>query len=163
MYKKKKEYKFYSPNWRDYLKVVPFAVVYLLAHHLAFYFPDTENILMAIWPAGGIGLAALLLIPRRLWPITIAALFIAGNAANLSIGRPLFNSLGFMTANVLESFGCAWLIIRICGDKVRFKRIREIVALFLAAIFINAATACIGAWTASSAGIESFWTFWRTW
>lgn len=109
-----------SPFWRDVLCIASFAVVYFLAHRLAFFFPDTQNILMAVWPPGGIGLAALLLIPRRLWPATVVALFLAGNAADLSIGRPLFNSVGFMTANMLESLGCAWLIIRTCGNQVSF-------------------------------------------
>ena len=52
--------------WKDIFSVLFFAVLYLGAHYLAFLFPDTEQILMAVWPAGGIGIAALLLNPRRL-------------------------------------------------------------------------------------------------
>src|SRR5512140_3864808 len=86
---------------QDVLRVSLIALLYYTAHRIAFLFPDTEQILAAIWPAGGIGLAALLLNRRRLWPAILMGMFIAGNIANLLTGRPLFNSLGFMTANVL--------------------------------------------------------------
>ena len=91
---------------RHVLWVALIGVMYFLAHQISFLFPDAEKILMAIWPAAGIGLAALLLSPRRLWPAIAAVLFIAGNSANLIEGRPFIGSVGFMTANVLESLGC---------------------------------------------------------
>ena len=143
--------------------IAGFGCAYLLAHYVAFLFPDTEKVLVAVWPAGGIGLAALLLSPRRLWPAILAAMFVAGNTANLLVGRPLFNSIGFMLANILESLACAWLIIRWCGEEVKCTRVKEIVSLLCAAIFVNAVTACIGAATAAASGTAPFWSFWKTW
>ena len=147
----------------DALIVAVTALAYFLAHHLAFLFPDSKQVFMAIWPAGGIGLAALLLSPKRLWPAILAGLFVAGNTANLLTHRPLLNSLGFMTANVIESFSCAWFITRTCGTGIRFSRIKEITALIVAMVFINAATALIGASVATAISGDSFWGFWRTW
>jgi hypothetical protein len=46
--------------------VASFALAYFLAHQFAFFFPDSEKAIMAVWPAGGIGLAAFLLSPYRL-------------------------------------------------------------------------------------------------
>lgn len=149
--------------WPDVFRIAIVAPAYFAAHRIAFLFPDAENILAAIWPAGGIGLAALLLCPRRLWPAILAALFVAGNSANLLEGRPLFNSIGFMTANVLESLACAWLIIRWCGEGVRFNRVKDVAALIGAATMVNACTALIGAGTAALGGAAPFWSFWRTW
>jgi PAS domain S-box-containing protein len=148
---------------RNVPRVVFVALAYFAAHQVAFLFPDAEKILAAVWPAGGIGLAALLLSPRRLWPTLLAALFVAGNAANLLEGRPLFNSVGFMTANVLESLACAWLIVRWCGEGVRFSRVKEVTALIFAATVVNAGTSFIGAGTATLATVAPFWSFWETW
>ncbi|MBF0619407.1 MAG: PAS domain S-box protein [Candidatus Omnitrophica bacterium] len=148
---------------KDGLRVAAIMLGYFFAHHLAFLFPDSHHVLMAVWPAGGVGLASLLLSPRRLWPAIILALFAAGNVANILEHRLLINSLGFMTANVMESLGCAWLIIRLCGPVVRFDRVQEIWALLLAATVVNAFSACLGASVASLTSGSSFGTFWMSW
>ncbi len=67
-----------SSRRTDFAAIGFCALVYFLAHQLSFYFPDSQKILMAVWPAGGIGLAALLLSPRRLWPSLFATLFVSG-------------------------------------------------------------------------------------
>jgi PAS domain S-box-containing protein len=148
---------------RDFLMLAPIALAYFAAHFIALLFPDAEKVLAAVWPPGGIGLAALLLAPRRLWPAILTTLFIAGNSANLISGRPLILSAGFMTANVLESAACAWLISRWCGDDVKFVRVKEVLALIAAAIFVNALTSFIGAGTAALTGKAQFWHFWLIW
>jgi PAS domain S-box-containing protein len=130
---------------------------------MAFRFPDTGRILMAVWPAAGVGLASLLLNPRRLWPAIVAVLFASGNLADLIAGRPFFASLGFTTANILESLGCAWLVLRMCGEKTTFTRVREVLALVATAVFINAVTALVGAGTARLVSAAPFWAFWETW
>jgi PAS domain S-box-containing protein len=130
---------------------------------MAFLFPDAGKVLMAVWPAAGVGLAALLLSPRRLWPAIVAILFASGNLADLIAGRPFLASLGFMATNVLESLGCAWLLLRTCGEKTTFSRVREILALVAAALFVNAVTALVGAGTARLASATPFWDFWKTW
>ncbi len=145
------------------LRLLAIGAAYFLANKAALFFPDAESVLTAVWPAAGIGLAALLLSPRRLWPGIALAIFLAGNLANLVSGRPLVNSLGFMAANVLESLGSAWLMTRLCGGGVRFARTREVLALLLAALGVNAATALAGAGTAALAGLSPFWEFWETW
>ncbi|EPR42111.1 multi-sensor signal transduction histidine kinase [Desulfovibrio sp. X2] len=139
------------------------AVGYFVANKIALFFPDAESILTAVWPAAGVGLASLLLAPRRLWPAVLAAVFLAGNAANLLSGRPLANSLGFMTANVLESLLGAWLMRLWCGRDIRFNRVKDVGALIAVSVLANAATACVGAGTAALAGVASFWSLWATW
>ena len=154
---------FFPGSFWDIIRVAFFVVAYFIAFQIAYLFPDAERILVAIWPAGGIGLAALLLSQRRLWFIILAAFFLAGNISNLMIGRPLFNSMGFMIANIIESYGCAWLIVRWCGEDIRFTTLKEISALIFGAVFVNAGTALIGGGTAWIAGISPFWSFWKFW
>ena len=82
-------------------RIIVAALAYFAAHEMAFLFPDSQRVLAVVWPAAGVGLAALLLSPCRRWVWIIPALFVAGNTADLLSGRPLFNSIGFMTANML--------------------------------------------------------------
>ena len=139
------------------------ALVYFSTQVLAFRFPDSFGLIAAIWPAAGVALAALLLSPRRHWPVLLGCLFAAGIAANLTTARPIFASVGFMVANVCETAASAWLITRLCGNQIRFTRVREVLALMGAAVVINAATALIGAGAARLALGAEFWTFYATW
>lgn len=150
-----------APEHRIRLVVVGLA--YFLAHQLAFLFPDSAGMLVAVWPAGGIGLAALLLNPRPLWPTLLCMMFAAGVTANLLSGRPGLASGGFMIANVLESAASAWLITRWCGPNISFRHVNQIVALIVAAIIVNAATALIGAGTAALSAGKPFWSFYKNW
>src|ERR1017187_6104007 len=134
---------------RDALWIAFLALAYFLAHEVALLVPDAQKVVAAIWPAGGIGLAALLLSSRRRWPSILLILFLAGILADLLSGRSLLAGIGFMTASVTESLAGAWLISRWCGEAVRFSRVKEVVALIVCATAVNACTALIGAGTAS--------------
>ena len=146
-----------------WLRIGSFSLAYCAAQILAFQFPESFGLVAAISPAAGVALAALLLSPRRLWPVLLGCLFMAGLAANLTTPRPFSASLGFMFANICETAASAWLITRFCGEQIRFVRIREVMALAAAAILVNATTSLIGAATAyHSLGVR-FLTFYGTW
>jgi PAS domain S-box-containing protein len=152
------------PSWlRTAFRLIGVGVAYALAHQIAYFFPDAEGIMMAIWPAGGIGLAALLLAPKREWPQTLLVLFLAGNLANLTAGRSVIPSLGFMAANVLESFSCAWLIRWGAGELTGFSRVREVAFLLLGATVVNAGTALMGAGAAKLVSAAPWREFYLTW
>ncbi len=141
-----------------------FVVAYFLAHQLAFFFPDSEQIIMAVWPAGGIGLAALVLLPHRLWPALVLGFYGAGVSADVWLARrPLPAGIGYMTANMVESLGCAALILYWGGRKPRFDRVPEVLALTAGVVLVNACSACIGAATAATlqgADLADAWTSW---
>jgi len=138
-------------------------VAYFAAQTLAFRFPDSFGLVAAIWPAAGIALASLLLSPRRLWPSLLGCLFATGIVANLTTDRPVIASIGFMLANICETAASAWLATRLCGDKLRFARLREVLALVVAAVLVNSVTSLIGAGAAVLAVGARFWPFYWTW
>jgi PAS domain S-box-containing protein len=141
-----------------------YAIAYFLAHQIAFFFPDSEQVIMAVWPAGGIGLAAFLLSPYRRWPALVFVFYIAGVTADVAIAhRPLFAGIGYMTGNMVESLGCAILIIKMNGGNIRFNRVKEVFALILGTLFVNAASSCIGAGTATLSKGASFGNAWFSW
>jgi PAS domain S-box-containing protein len=149
----------FSPLFR----IVGFSLAYFAAQVLAFQFPESFGLVAAIWPAAGVALASLLLTPRRLWPALLGCLFLAGLAANLTTPRTFIVSAGFMSANICETAVSAWLITQLCGDRIRFDRIREVAALAASASIINAVTAAIGGLTACLALGSRFLAFYQTW
>jgi PAS domain S-box-containing protein len=149
---------------REIGTVCGFAFAYFAAHQIAFFFPDSEKVIMLVWPAGGIGLAAFLLNPRRLWPALALAFYFSGILADVVLaGRSWMTGLGYMTGNIVESIGCAWLILYWAGDFRRFARIREILALLVATVVVNAFSSCIGAGTSVLTRGASFVDSWQSW
>ena len=155
-----------TSGWRrDSLRIAGVSLAYFIAHHLSFFFPDSAKSIMLIWPAGGIGLAAFLLNPRRLWPFLAGVLFVTGVLADVLVAhRPLLAGFGFMLANMAESIGCAWLILRVSdGSFLRFNRVREVLALIAGAVVINAVTSCFGAGIATLVNGAPFAESWQSW
>jgi len=145
-------------------KLLPIGILYFLAHIISFLFPDKDTLIMAIWPAGGIGLATLLLNEKKLWPSIIGVLFVSGMFADIFIAhRPALLSLGFMAANILESLLCAWFILKFSPDFKKFTGIKEVFSLLFSVVLINAVTSCIGAGTAVINSGSSFFDAWSRW
>lgn len=138
-------------------------LAYFLADGLAVLGPMSADIFAMYWPAAGLGVAALLLAPRSLWLAVLAAMYLGGNAANLLLGRSLGPSLGFMLANCLESLSCAWAITRLCGEEVRFARVRDVAALLLVTAGASGVGAFVGASVAWLATRGSYWVLWQSW
>ena len=157
-----------SPDRRsfalDVFRIAGLALVYFFAHCIAFFFPDSEKVIMLVWPAGGVGLAAFLLNPRRLWPALALAFCIAGIAADVLLAdRSLMTGVGYMAGNMIESIGCAWLILYWAKDFRNFTRIKEILPLIAGAVFVNAFSSCIGAATSVLTRGTSFIESWQSW
>ena len=118
---------------QDAIFISAVGIAYFLAYQIAFLLPDTQKVLMQVWPASGIGLGALLLSRRRLWPAILATLVLSGSVANLLDCRPPLACLGYMSSNIIESLGSALLMIRLCGgDPIRFTRVKELPSLLSA-------------------------------
>lgn len=148
---------------KNLMTISVIAVSYFLACNIGMLFPDSKAAFALIWPAAGISLAALLLNPKKLWPAILASIYTAGVAANLIGQKPLPNTLGFMTANVLEPLLGALVITSFSKKQTGFDNLRGITGLVVAAGVVNAATACIGAGTATLAFRADFFDFWSSW
>ncbi|MCX6154879.1 MAG: PAS domain-containing protein [Candidatus Kapabacteria bacterium] len=159
----KSEYNFFNYNSKQLLIIAVIAIIYFLTTFVTFVFSSSQNLISPIWPAAGIGLAALLLNHRKLWPALIIAIFISGNIANIISGKPLVASFGFMTANILESLLSAILLTKLGNKTVKFETLKEILSFFTIPTLVNALTALIGATTAYFATNGTFLDIWFTW
>lgn len=148
----------------DLLRLLIIALAYWASRQIAFQFPSSKGVVMAVWPASGVGLAAFLISPLRLWPAISITLFAVGLMSNLLYGRTVFSSVGFMVADVIESLSCAWLMITWCKTKIiRFARTREIVSLVFAVMLVMFIAAGIAALVESPPDIVSLVKFWLEW
>ncbi|MDX6234700.1 MAG: hypothetical protein QOH68_3818, partial [Nocardioidaceae bacterium] len=67
----------------------------------------------AAWfPAAGWGVVTLLVAPRRLWPVTLAAVTVAFALANFTVHRSIGASALLGIADSVEVALVAWLVLR---------------------------------------------------
>ncbi len=151
---------------RERMRLAGWALAYFAAHVIGVAFADPVRRVAAIWPASGIGVAALLSMPRRRWPVTLVVLGGVGFVTNVFLQHALAMSLGFLVANVAELFLGAWLVMRLCRRDVTFTHVDEVLALTAAAIAANTLVGVLGAgapWFFEHAPFwPTYWTWWGT-
>ncbi len=151
-------------SWREWVPTALLVALYFAAYEIAFRFPVPGELFATFWPPSGIALGGMLLLPRKKWPIALAAFAIVGGIADVLENRwSLGEIAGFLLANGLETGISAWCITAMCGHDVRFSRTREIFALATAVLGINAATAALGAFTFYWGSGGDIFSLWRSW
>ena len=150
----------------DLVRAALFALAYFIAAETGYALSLGPSVGATFWPPAGIALAVFLTMPRRSWPLLLAA----GGAANFLSdalhGQALPASVAFAVANLSEALVGAWLLQRALAAPVTFRRLPEVVALTLVVVLVSAPTgAAIGAvaaewWTPDPPG---FLAGWRTW
>ena len=76
--------------------------IYALGAMLPFWFLSSPDAGAAFFPSAGVTLAALVLTPRRTWPLWLAAVATAEMTVDLTHGQTVPMALGFAAANVVE-------------------------------------------------------------
>jgi signal transduction histidine kinase len=98
----------------------------------------------AFWPASGLALAALLLLPRRHWPGILVALGVAELGA-IQLLQPEIHGQGrglyLALAGVAEAVAGAWFVARLAGNPVDFSDVRRTLAF----IGVVSVTTLVGA------------------
>ena len=86
------------------------------------------------WPGAGLTVAALLLRPRREWPVLLAAVFVAEVAADLATGFGAGRAMAFGLANCSESLLGAMLVQRKRGSDLDLTRIPDLQRFLVGAV-----------------------------
>jgi PAS domain S-box-containing protein len=131
------------------LRLGTIALAYLAAHGLGYCFVSWAHWVSPVWPASGVGLAAMLLTPRSEWRATIGVLGAATLVSNLVLSRSLPMSLGFTASNLLEFWVGAWLVGLGSQAPSPLKRTSAVLRLALVATLWTAVPAVLGAATGS--------------
>jgi PAS domain S-box-containing protein len=148
---------------RESLRLAAWVLAYLVAHAVGVAFADPVRHVGAIWPASGIGVAALLSTPRRRWPAMLAAIGGIGFLANALHGGALAIDLGFLVANAAEFALVAALVERLCRREITFAHVDEVLALAGATVAANMVAGLIGAGSPWLFGGAPFWPTYWTW
>lgn len=116
------------------------------------------------WLPNGILLAALLLVPRRYWPLHLLAAVAAEIAADLPTFT-LAQALGFAAINVFECLLAAYLLQRVARpfalDRLRHVGLFGLYVLVVACGLASLLGAVVYSQTTQTA--TSFWDFWLIW
>lgn len=86
--------------------------VYVLLAQLAFVLSDPVSIGASFWPAAGLTMATMLLLPTRQWAWVVAGIVIGESGGNLLRGYPFSASLFWTMGNCVEPLLGAYLIRR---------------------------------------------------
>ena len=117
----------------------------------------------AFWPAAGVTVAALLLVPTRHWWLVAGAVLVTESGTNLSNGLPLLPSLGWGVANTLEPLLGAALVRRAFRRMAGVPLRRLLVFLACAAGVAPAVGAAVGALVAVHATGAVWSEAWLRW
>lgn len=126
--------------------VAGYALGSLLAYHW-FRASGSGDGDASFFPAAGVTLAALLLVPRRLWPVVLAAAGGTEVVVDLLQGISLAGSLGYAAANTLQPLVGA-LLIQSVTPRPDLARTRDLATFVGAGVLLSPAIgAVIGATT----------------
>lgn len=107
------------------------AVAYLLFAQLVMWLNDPVSAGAGLWPAAGVTLGALLLLPTRRWGWAVAAIVVAELGGDLVHGYGFWPSLGWTLGNVVEPLVGASLLRWAATRDGRIASLRNLL-LFLA-------------------------------
>ncbi|MEX2109085.1 MAG: MASE1 domain-containing protein [Gemmatimonadaceae bacterium] len=138
------------------------AAAYVLTGRLGFTASAIHPVVSSAWPPSGLALAALLLLGMRFWPaITIGAF-----AVNLTGGIAPLAAAGIAVGNTLEALTAVWLLTTLAEFRPSLERLRDVLALLLAAIMSAPVSATVGVAALTLSGASdgiSQWTIWLAW
>ncbi|MFN0090880.1 MAG: MASE1 domain-containing protein [Acidimicrobiales bacterium] len=141
---------------RSVLGAVAVGLVYALAAESVFFLITPGR--PAYWAGAGVGLGALLITPRRRWPLVLAAVAVAELVVNAANDVTAVDTALSVVGNVGEQLLVASLIVARCGPRPSFDDRRRLLVLLgavaVGTVFgaalqaVNAALHDRPAWTA---------------
>ncbi len=137
--------------------------MYFLSAEFGLSVATVDEQVSPVWPPTGIGLAAVLVFGRRIWPAVAAGAF-AINA----VSGPVPAAMGIAVGNTLEAVVGAGLLTRFTDFHNALDRPRDVIALALfggtigttVAATIGVASLCAAGATQWSAYGSLWWTWW---
>jgi len=153
------------PLW---LMLGPFvaAILYYLGAEAAFAIGTLTQQFAPFWPPNVVLLCALLVAPRRHWPLYIAAASPAHVLAERGVAMPLAQLLAAFGCNVCVALLNAAAISRLLRRPARLGNLRNASFYLLAAAAVNPAVVALAAGFEPILGDgnpQQYWEFWWRW
>jgi signal transduction histidine kinase len=138
------------------------AVSYFAASEIGFAFTPPHQATSAFWPPNAVLLAALLLVPRRLWWTVILAVLPAHFLIQLAFGAPAWTALGWFVGNMSEALIGALCISHFKKQATLFESIRGVFVFLIFGVFLAPLlSSFLDAGAVLSTGLgKSYWIVW---
>jgi len=155
----------FTTRWWEifYVRVIGFGFVYYVTVNFGVMLVTQPEGFSVIWPAVGVALAALLLIPQPEWPIFLTVIFVINLFSNLASDVPLAPSIGFALANTLEPALGGWLMNRRTSDRITFTRLGDVLSLIAVFVLVDGLGALLWALIPMLTFGASYITTWVSW
>ena len=151
----------FDARLRTAVVVLLVAILCYLGDRLAYVLGIPPDQLASLWPSTPLLVAVLLLTPRRIWPLLIAAGLGGIVLADLRNGASIGDEIWFSLGNACEVF------ISILGINLLFKRVPQLTSvkalakyLVVGVILAPFVAGLVGAIASASGG---YWLQWRLW
>lgn len=121
-----------------------------------------DTVTLVVWPPTGLGLAALILCGRRLWP----GVFLGALGVNASLPVDGITATGMSVASTLEALLAATLLLRVADFRPTLERPRDGLAFILIGVVgCTAVGAMLGSLSVLLLGnmLGDFWSVWLIW
>jgi integral membrane sensor domain MASE1 len=129
------------------------------------HFIDPATHAAYVWPATGVTIAVLALVPFARWPAYLVAIGVAAMAVSLVYGEPIGVALALMVIELVTSGITAWALQRLLGCPPRLDSLRGVAIFFFVGALggaILSATAGATLFATRGAGFAATWGMWIT-
>ena len=108
--------------WRTAALLGAFAALYTAGALLAYWYLTPDGASASFFPPAGLTLAALLLAPRRTWPLWLGTIAVTEITIDLARHSGAFLAIGYAAANVVEPLIGAALVLEITRRRRQTER-----------------------------------------
>ncbi|MGT2514949.1 MASE1 domain-containing protein [Sphingomonas panni] len=148
-----------APTGRLLLLLAATGIAYYAVAYGALALTQGGHGIATLWPAAGILLAVLVLVPARHAAAFIAVAAIASVVANLQSGLDVATAFGFAAADMTESALAAWLLRMRARCRLSFTQPAGL-GCFCKAVLLASAVSATVALAAAPVRSVAFWLSW---
>ena len=145
------------------LRALVVSIAYFLGAKIGLALTPHPQPVSTLWPPNAVLLGALLLAPRRSWPLIIAAVFPAHLLTELNTGVPLGMTLSWFVSNCTQALIGAALVRRHVDGQVRLDSVRRVALFVIGAAILPAFLASFldaGFVKLNHFGTGNYWDVW---
>lgn len=147
------------------LRALAVSIAYFLGAEIGFALTPQPQPVSTLWPPNAILLGALVLTPRRSWPLLIAAAFPAHLLSELNSGVPVGMLLSWFVSNCAEALIGAAIILRYIDRPVRLDSVRRVAIFVVGGAIVPALLSSFldaGLVELNHFGADSYWNVWSS-
>ncbi len=149
---------------KSILWILVVAAIYCIVGRLSSFLIFEPQGIVAVWPASGIFLSAVLLTKKSLRPYIILVLFITDYCIESMAGSSPLLSLLYAFSLTLDATLSAWILRRILGNFKYFSKVKDFtVFIIFSVVLSNAIASTIASFGPLFLQKAAFWESWRLW